>query len=385
MTITTEVDEAYVETKVNADLLAVAEQVGEELAPGVGERDRTGALALDGFRRLREVGITSALVPEEFGGGGVTHHELGAILRALGRYDGPTAVAVSMHSHLVAAQVWRQKHGMDASTVLRKVGDNKAVLISTGASDWVASSGRAQKVDGGYRVSARKSPASACEAGDVLATSIRWDDAPEGPQVIHCSVPFGADGVHIEPTWDTLGMRATASHTVVLDDVFVPDAAVALIRPADVWHPVWNTIVTAALPLIMSAYLGIADAAVDIASRAVAGRGEPHIFQLVGEMINAHTTAVDAVAAMFADSNDLQFDNTDERSSRTLSRKTTATDAVIDTVRLAIESVGGAGYTRSSDLERLYRDVHGCLFHPLGRAKQTRLTGRVALGLRPVG
>ena len=171
----------------------------------------------------------------------------------------------------------------------------------------------------------------------------------------------------------------------MLDDVFVPDAAVSLIRTADVWHPVWNAIVTAALPLIMSAYVGIADAAVDIARRASATRQDPHVFQLLGEMLNAHTTAVDAIAAMYADSDDLQFDNTDEQSGRTLSRKTVASDAVIETVRLAIETVGGFGYTRSSDLERLYRDVHGCLFHPLGRAKQTRLTGRVALGLSPIG
>ena len=40
---------------------------------------------------------------------------------------------------------------------------------------------------------------------------------------------------------------------------------------------------------------------------------------------------------------------------------------------------------RSSELERLYRDVHGCLFHPLPRAKQTHFSGRVALGLDPVG
>ena len=191
--------------------------------------------------------------------------------------------------------------------------------------------------------------------------------------------------MRIELTWDTLGMRATGSHTVVLDDVFVPDAAVSVLRPADVWHPVWNTILTAALPLIMSAYLGVADAAVDVVRNAAAGRSEPHVFQLVGEMVNAHTTAVDAVAAMYADSNDLQFDNTDEQSSLTLSRKTTASDSVIATVRLAIEAVGGIGYTRSSDLERLYRDVHGCLFHPLSRAKQTRLSGRVALGLDPIG
>jgi acyl-CoA dehydrogenase len=167
--------------------------------------------------------------------------------------------------------------------------------------------------------------------------------------------------------------------------VFVPDGAVALVRPADVWHPVWNTIVTAAMPLIMSAYVGIADSAVEIARNAAAGRTEPHVFQLVGEMLNAHTTAADTVSAMYVDSDDLRFDNTDEQSSRTLSRKTVAADALIETVRLAIEVVGGVGYTRSSDLERLYRDVHGCLFHPMARAKQTRLSGRVGLGLSPIG
>jgi len=380
MTMTTAVN-----VEAGAHWLDIARQVGAELAPEVAERDRTGALAVEGFQRLREVGITSALVPEEFGGGSVAHQELGAILRELGKYDGPTSVALAMHSHLVAAQVWRHKHGIDASAVLRKVGESHAVLISTGASDWVASNGTAQRVEGGYRVSARKSPASGAEAGDILVTSIRWDDSPDGPQVIHCSVPFSADGVSIEFTWDTLGMRATGSHTVVLDDVFVPDAAVVLIRPADVWHPVWNTVVTAAMPLIMSAYLGVADAAAEIARNAVAGKSDPHVFQLVGEMLNAYTTATDTVAAMYVDSNDLQFDNTDEQTSRTLSRKTVAADAVIETVRLAIEVTGGIGYTRGSDLERLYRDAHGCLFHPLSRAKQTRLSGRVALGHSPIG
>ena len=228
-------------------------------------------------------------------------------------------------------------------------------------------------------------PASGCEAGDVLSTSIRWDDGPDGPQVIHCSIPTTAEGVSIEQTWDTLGMRATGSHTVVFDDVFVPDAAVALIRPADRWHPLWNTIVGAAMPLIMSAYLGIADAAVDEARRMLAGRSDPHVVQLVGEMVTAHQSASDAVAAMFADADDLRFDNTDEHASRTLARKTVAADALIDTVRLAIEATGGRGYTRGSDLGRLYRDVHGSLFHPLPRAKQTIFSGRVALGFDPIG
>jgi acyl-CoA dehydrogenase len=101
-------------------------------------------------------------------------------------------------------------------------------------------------------------------------------------------------------------------------------------------------------------------------------------------MLNAHTTAADVVDAMFRDADDLQFANTDAFAARALSRKTVACDALIATVRLAIEATGGAGYTRSSDLERLYRDVHGCLFHPLPRARQATFSGRVALGLSPV-
>jgi acyl-CoA dehydrogenase len=107
--------------------------------------------------------------------------------------------------------------------------------------------------------------------------------------------------------------------------------------------------------------------------------------QLLGEMLNAHRTAADVVTMMFLDADNLHFDNTDEFTSRTLSRKTVATDAMIQTVRLALEVTGGFGYTRNSDIERLYRDIHGCLFHPVQRAKQTQISGRVAQGLPPVG
>ena len=366
------------------DWVACAQEIGASLRPQVDECDRTGQINAEAFELLRRAGVTAALVPSDFGGGGATHATMGEILRALGSHDPATAVTLAMHSHIVATQVWRHRHGMDAEKVFREVVDDRAVLVSTGASDWVGSNGSATKVDGGYRVRARKLPASGCEVGHVLVASIRWDDAPDGPQVLHCSVPFSAEGVSIEQTWDTLGWRAPGPPPGVLDDVFVPDGAVALVRPADEWPAIWNVVLGSALPLIMAAYVGVADAAVRQAVEAVAGRSDPHVLQLVGEMLNAHTTAMDTVAAMFADADDLQFNATDVHSSRTLSRKAVASDAVIETVRLALEVTGGFGYTRSSEIERLYRDAHGCLFHPLPRAKQTTFSGRVALGLSPI-
>ncbi|WP_431951046.1 acyl-CoA dehydrogenase family protein [Nocardia lijiangensis] len=361
-----------------------ARSVGETLRAEVTDRDRTGEISAPAFDLLRATGLSAALVPAEYGGGGATHRDMGEILRELGRHDPSTAVAFAMHAHLVATQLWRHKHGADATPLFQKVVDG-ALLVSTGASDWVGSNGRAERVDGGYVVHARKAPASGCEVGTVLVTSVRYDDGPDGPQVLHCAIPMSAPGVGIEKTWDTVGLRATGSHTVVLDGVFVPDAAISLIRPADVWPPLLNVVIGAAMPLVMSAYLGIADGAVHTALDLVSGRGDSHIVQLVGELSNAHITAADVVEAMFTGSENLGFANTDAYAARTLSRKTVAADALIETVRLAIETVGGIGYSRACELEMRYRDVHGCLFHPLPRAKQIRFSGHVLLGHTPLG
>jgi alkylation response protein AidB-like acyl-CoA dehydrogenase len=68
-----------------------------------------------------------------------------------------------------------------------------------------------------------------------------------------------------------------------------------------------------------------------------------------------------------------------------LIRKTVAANACIQTVEKAFEAVGGGAFFRSLGLERLLRDVHGAQFHPLQEKRQHLFTGRVALGLDPVG
>jgi acyl-CoA dehydrogenase len=217
-----------------------------------------------------------------------------------------------------------------------------------------------------------------------VVTSARWDDSPDGPQVIHYSVPFTADGVSVEETWDTMGMRGTGSHTVVLDDVFVPDAAVSLVRPAGVWHPIWAVVLGVAMPLIMSTYVGVAGSAAERAIAIAASKPDPlTVAPLVGRMLSRLSVARSLVGTMIASADDLRFDNTLEHASVTLARKTAAADACIDTVRVALEIGGGQAFATSSGIERLYRDVHGALCHPLPAAQQERFTGRVALGLTP--
>ena len=360
--------------------------LGSVFADRAAVHDLESSFVADNYADLKEYGFFSAGVPSELGGGGLTHAELCELLRELAHHCGSTALALSMHQHLVAAAVWRYRRGQPGEALLRKVADNQAALVSTGGRDWLASNGKMQKVEGGFRVSARKAFASGCQAGDVLVASAQYDDPDEGQSVLHFSVPLSAEGVQLLDDWHTLGMRGTGSRTVILEDVFVPTAAVSLKRAQAVWHPVWAVVLGVAMPLIMSVYLGVAEAAAEMTRTQARKKPEdPHLPYLLGELTNALTTAQMAVDGMVELANNYDFEPTVNLADGILIRKTIATNAVVATAEKALEATGGVGFFQSFGLERLLRDVHAAQFHPLPEKAQHHFTGRLALGLEPIG
>ena len=367
------------------DFAATIDALGPELASRAAGHDERDEFVAESFRLLRERKIFSAAVPAELGGGGVSHRAMSAALRTLARHCGSTALALSMHQHLVAAQVWNHKHGKPGRKLLERVAAEELVLVSTGANDWLSSSGQLDKVEGGFRLTARKVFASGSPAGSMLITSAPYQDPVEGWQVLHFPVPLSAEGVRIADDWRTLGMRGTGSNTVLLENVFVPEEAVALRRPRGVYHPVWSVILTVAMPLITSVYVGIAEAAAAIARERAARRAADPLVPLgIGELENLLATAQLAVDSMVELANDQDFEPRVETASAIMVRKTIAVRAAIAAVEKALEVTGGAGYFRSAGLERLLRDVQAGQFHPLPEKRQQVFTGRLALGLDPV-
>jgi acyl-CoA dehydrogenase len=180
-------------------------------------------------------------------------------------------------------------------------------------------------------------------------------------------------------------MRATGSHTIILDNVFVPDDAITLRRPRGRFHPAWNVILTVAMPLIMSVYTGVAEAAATIGQEQASKRqNDPTVPYLLGELTNQLTIAQLAVDDMVRLANDLNFDMSLVVTNAVLVRKTIVAESVLTTVEKALETAGGAGFYRKIGLERLLRDAHAAQFHPLSGKKQHRFTGRVVLGLDPI-
>lgn len=347
--------------------------------------DQAGTFVSEAFQALKDEKLFALAVPAAFGGGGGTYRELCEVIRVLAQGCTSTALAFSMHQHLVAATVWRVKHGQPGEPLLRKVAEQGMVLISTGASDWLESNGKMEKVDKGFRFTAHKPFCSGSPAGDLLVTSGRYEDPKEGKQILHFVLPIRSEGVRSLGDWDTLGMRGTGSNTLAIEGAFVPDEAITIRRPAGPWFPALNVVATVACPIIMSAYLGAAEKATELAiARAKHTAQDPDVQNATGELLNELFTAQALWAAAVDNVNEFDFAPELERASRAVQAKSMLADAVQRTTRKAMEVGGGGAYFKKATIERLLRDVHGSTYHPLQVKRQIRFSGRIALGLPPI-
>ncbi|WP_253913254.1 acyl-CoA dehydrogenase family protein [Pseudoruegeria sp. HB172150] len=370
------------ESEVGADLIATAERLAQEFAQNSMANDSEDCFVAAHYDRIKEEGLIHAGVPLELGGAGAEVRELSGMLRTLAHGCSSTALALSMHTHQVAFPAWRWHHQPAAvpmvEPLLKRVAAEKLVLLSSGGGDWIGGSGKAEAVEGGYKITARKMFVSGAPAGNILMTSAVVDE-PDGAKVIHFPCPMNAPEVSVLDTWHTLGMRATGSHDVMIDGLFVPADKVPVKRPAGQWHPLFFMLGTIAFPIIYSVYVGVAERARDLAVGMASKRPASPLLQArAGEMDTALTTARLALEHM------VQSVELNAPSAATVNQVMTGRRLVeenaIRCVEKAMELAGGAGFYRKAELERLFRDIQAARYHPLQKEIQTAYAGAMALG-----
>ena len=207
-----------------------------ELAPVFAERadrhDRDASAPNENYETLREAGLFALLVPKEFGGMGAGL--LGHTLAMEELAQGCASTAMAFNMHCVAAYTLTATDAFGAAVRERVarmlVHERKlmANLISeAGTTNLLystrASSTQARRVDGGYVLDGQKAFASMMSSADVALICVHPEQVSNPESVIMVIVPTDAQGLTIDPVWDTLGMRATRSDNVVLENCFVPD------------------------------------------------------------------------------------------------------------------------------------------------------------------
>jgi acyl-CoA dehydrogenase len=366
----------------------LAAEVGAVAAEHAADHDRDASFVGPAYEVMRASGYLALAVPAELGGSGASMRQVCYAQAELARHDGAAALASTMHLYNTLVQVFRRRNGApDAEGVLRRVVDENLIIATSGGSDWIWPSTVAVPDGDTYRVSGRKAFCSQAPEATVISTSAVVGEPGEGAEVLHFSVPLAAAGVTMVETWDTMGMRGTASHDLVFEDVVVPAERVIARRP---WGRLAPPLMAAGLhfaPVGGATYFGIAAGARDVAvaEAAAKARGVTPLAELgriqrqIGLMDSKLGLAWWGLMGSIDQLGDAYAADAAALSTVMLAKRHAVVEA-IEVVDLAMGVLGGRSYFRSSPLERAARDVRAGVFHPFTPEITLAYAGKLALG-----
>jgi alkylation response protein AidB-like acyl-CoA dehydrogenase len=354
---------------MEGDPVAVAQRLAPRFAARAAAHDRDGTFPVDDFEDLRREGLFGLMVPRKLGGAGAGFATYADVAYELARGNGATALVFNMHASVTGAlsavtEELAQALGVPDEALAAR----DRFLADAAAGSWyaVAMSERGagsrlsqlstiyEPTGDGYRVKGAKTFCSGAGHADGYLVAAR--SAGDQSVVSQFLVPAGVDGLHVEPTWDALGMRATSSHDLHVD-VTVPAGALlggveGLALVVAQLMPHWMVASYAAV------YVGVARAAVDAAVEHVTARklaGLPAVRARIGRADAAVAAARLAVAEA---ARRVDQEPGDEETNRWVWRaKLLAGTTAADVAASMLEAAGTSATRRGHPLERLYRDA----------------------------
>jgi alkylation response protein AidB-like acyl-CoA dehydrogenase len=357
----------------------LASEVAAAAAPHADRHDLEGSFVTEGVAAAKDLGYLAAPVPTDLGGQGALTRDMAEAQRIIARSCGSTALASAMHLHLVLAAAWRWRHGDKVvEPMLRRAGEDHVVFTSTGGNDWTKPSAVATAVDGGWRVTGRKTFASISPASQVIVTFAVVDAPAPGNEVIVFGVPMNAEGLRLEETWDSAGMRGTGSHDIVLEDVMITDAQVSARRT---WGELDRPLLVASLhawPVIYSTYLGVAEGLADLVLSSP--KITPASARLVGALDGHLRTGRWVIQAALDDIGD-EPEPTLDNFVALQHMKLVVTNVCQAVQPIAAELAGGGAYARRGAVDRMTRDLRAALYHPYTPDVTVLHTGQHRLGV----
>jgi alkylation response protein AidB-like acyl-CoA dehydrogenase len=332
--------------------------------------DRDASHPVENYDRLRAEGFLALAIDKSLGGMGFDFLSHTLAYEALGQGCPATALAFNMHASVVmplmqSPEVTPEAKRYIADLIVRQrrmIGGNFSEPGTTSLMGERPLSVRARKVEGGYSITGRKMFASMLEAADYVLVMAYPDTATSPSAGILLLVPRDAPGRSVNANWDTLGMRATRSDQLVLDDCRVPDSAV--MYHSDDTRQFRHAYLNWFWGSYTAVYLGLAVAAYDEIRKVVAARRPAGFSQSLAfhpdvrrhvAMMSASLEAARLVTYRSAWLSDTQGP-TEETTASLYRAKYLVGEAVSSITRTALTLGGAHGIFKGSRLEQLFRD-----------------------------
>lgn len=334
--------------------------------------DIEGSFSYENIQDLKESGYTSLTVPKRYGGSEISLLNLLRFQEKIAEGDGATALSIGWHMGII--KNLSEKNSWN-EPIFKKVCEDvkNGSLINSAATEAKTGSptrgGRpetiAHKEGENWIINGRKTFTTMAPVLDYFIVSA---SLTESNQVGNFLIPRTSTGLMIEETWDSIALRGTGSHDLILQNVTVPaEYFVEQIgnegKKANGW-----------LLHIPACYLGIATAAkkyaiqfaLEYSPNSIEGTiiDLPSVRQKIGEM---ELKLMES--EYFLHSVAKQWDDSDEQGRALMgpmlsAAKLAVTNNAITVVDLAMRVVGARSLSLKNPLQRYYRDVRAGLHNP---------------------
>ena len=335
-----------------------AEFADSEVVPHAAELDREDRVPFGTLERMADEGFMGLCVPEKYGGAGADFLSYCLLIEEISRADAGVGVTLAVHTSagtlpILAYGTEEQKNRWVPLLARGEKIGSFALTEPEAGSDAAAIETRAERVDGGYRVSGHKQWVT---NGRVAGSMILFAHAPEG--VTAFIVPMDAEGITFGKHAEKMGVISATTDDVLLDNVFIPEED----RLGEEGRGLG-----VALGTLAPGRIGIAAQAIGIAEAA---------FRYAAGYASERTTFGKPIAEHQAIAFKLADMQTKIRAARLLVHeaawmkdegmrvteagaraKLYASEVANDVTHEAIQVLGGRGYMKDHPVERHYRDA----------------------------
>jgi alkylation response protein AidB-like acyl-CoA dehydrogenase len=328
------------------------------VAPYAAELDREDRFPAQTFQKLANAGFMGLCVPEEFGGAGMDFLSYVLLLEEISRADAGVGVTLAVHTSagtlpiLMYGNEEQKARWVPGLARGEKIGCF-ALTEPTAGSDAAAIAARAERIEGGYRLSGYKQWVT---NGRVAGAMVVFARAPEG--VTAFVTGMDADGTSFGKHAKKMGVISATTDDVLLDNVFVPEED-RLGEEGRGLSVALGTLDTGRIGIAAQA-IGVAEAAfryaADYASRRTTFGKPIAEHQAVAFKLADMQTKIRAARLLTYEAawmKDKEMRVTEAGARAKLYASQVANEVTYD----AVQVLGGYGYMKDHPVERYYRDA----------------------------
>lgn len=339
----------------------------KNIRPDMMKWDESQEFPVEVFKKLGELGLMGCIVPEEYGGSGMTYNEYVTVVTEISKICGSIGLSVAAHNSLCTNHILmfgneeQKKKWLPKLASAEWIGAWGITEHNTGSDSGGMNTTAKQDADGNWILNGAKNFITHAITGNIAVVIARTGEKGAKDSTTAFAIEKGTPGFSSGKKEDKLGMRASETAELIFSDCKVSNDNV--LGEVGQGFKQAMKILDGGRISIASLGLGIAKGAFDAALKYSKEREQFNQpisnFQAISFKLADMATEIEAAELLIFEAADLKDRNLSVTKVSAMA-KYYSSEVAVRTATEAVQIFGGYGYTKEFPAEKYYRDAKLC-------------------------